>query len=112
VIDTRTYPVRLTRRIQGHLEGTQAYADIRAGRVPDNNPILYSLFTKWLDATNRKDGSCTIRVTKAEADLLRGYVAAQEAGAADNVGWEPSALGELNACRALLPQLTKITQEA
>jgi hypothetical protein len=101
-----TAPIRLTARILGHLDGAQATYDVRAGRVPDGDEELGSLFRKVEAAPVRKDGSATVSLTPGEAVALRGYVEAQAAGAADNVGPDdPWALAELNACRALLRKL-------
>jgi len=110
---TTYYKVRVSQRVLAHMEGSQAWADSRACRVPDNDPLLDDLIKQLRFNPSRSDGSTTIHVLPEAAALLAGYAGALEAGAADNVAsdmayGDRSSLAELNAARALLRSLRKI----
>ena len=95
---------RLTRRVWGFLEGTQAWADTRSGRPSHENPDDLSLMRKVRDAPTRKDGSAIVDLTPGEVEALLSYAEAMERAAADNA-WEPDGLADLNAARGMLRRI-------
>lgn len=93
--------VRVTRLILEHLEGTGAWQ--QDGHPYD--PEELSLMKKLQDAPRRKDRSVTVKLTYRERVFLAEHVEVEIIGAQDNIGSYPEALGEYNACRAMLNRL-------
>lgn len=99
--------VMISPRVWSHLEGTQAYADVRSDRY---NPEVYchTLLRKIRDTpTTRKDGRIAVRLTADEMSDLRHQVEAMREGAADNT-WDADGRADLFAANALLQQLAKV----
>lgn len=108
---TTTVRIRIGRRVVDHMDGTQAWANVRGG-MGDTDPSGYcsaadlSLVRKIAAAPNHKDRSCTVELTVPEAEALLGYVGAMEAGAADNT-WDADGRADLAAARGTLRWLAK-----
>lgn len=99
--------VMISRRVFLHLEGTQAYADLRFGGEPDPDAYCHTMIRKVIDApVTRKDGRFAVLLTGREAADLRHQVEAMREGAADNT-WDADGRADLFAANALLEQLRK-----
>jgi hypothetical protein len=100
--------VRLTRRILSHLDGSGLYQRY-PGSVYSNDPQVQAdadgLVEEIDGAKVRADGSVTIVLTAGELLVLRGQVEVLASASRDDAGWEPEALADLNAARALLRKL-------
>lgn len=106
----------VSQRIWGFLEGTQAYADLRAvgdgdatevSKSSREHPDDLSLVGKVVTApVTRKDRRFYIDVTAGEAESLRRYVEAMREGAADNT-WDADGRADLFAANSLLEQMRK-----
>lgn len=91
--------VRVSPTVVGFLCGTQAWQD------PGKDPLADGLMKKIADSPHAGN----VVLYEDEVAVLREYAEAMAGAAADNVGpFDPSALGELNAARALLRQLDKV----
>lgn len=99
------HKVRVTRPIREFMSGGQVWQDLQDRDESDaGDEFSVSLHRKIMTST-RKDRSVTVELNLEEAQTLWIYAGAQASGAADNVGNEPEALGELNASRALMRKL-------
>lgn len=107
-----TKKVRVTRTVLSHMEGSQAWADLRHERHDptwrSSDRAALGWVAKLYDAPCRKDGSCTVALTADEAAHLWEYVDVMAIGAADNVSHDPGALGEINAARGYMRQVRKL----
>lgn len=103
---TRT--VKVTRLIVGHLTKDRTWVGA--------DPLALALRTKVGRGRHLSGGSLAVELTGQERAVLRDMAVVQLAAAADRVmnppSWqdarESAALGEANACRALLRQLDKV----
>lgn len=107
---SETQKVRVSRRIQEFLEGSQAWADVRSNKDghPDDGDSM-SLVRKIMAASDAKDGSVTVELTFDEAKSLYGYTDVMTIGARDNAEFgDPSTTAEMNSGRALMAKLEKL----
>lgn len=91
-----TFSLRVSAAVQAFLEGTEAW------QTPGSDVLADAVMSKIRVARRHADGACRVHLTNDEAAVLREYADAMATGAADNVGIDASALGELNAGRALM----------
>lgn len=107
-----TKKVRVSRAILSHMEGSQAWADLRHERHDptwrSNDRAALAWVAKLYDTPSRKDGSVTVALTEDEAAHLAEYVDVMSIGARDNIGNDPGALGEVNAARGYMRQVHKL----
>jgi hypothetical protein len=112
----KTAKIRLSRAVLSFLDGS-GVGQCPAVRNPEAacsqrcSDDAHDFYRQILAAPNRKDGSVTVVVGKEGLSSLDSYAGAMEAGARDNVGHEPEALGELNAAVGLLRQVEKAWNE-
>jgi hypothetical protein len=111
------YRIRISRPIIGHLEGTSAWQEPHK-TLPDGRPYCHpaeiTLMAKVKAASVQSDGAVLVALTDAERQMLYEHTEVQIRGARDNAkdfrpGEPNEYLGELNACRALLRKLEKIS---
>lgn len=96
-------------RVESFLSGSGAYQTVqhRSANTQGDSPTQLSLMRKILDApVTRKDGRFYVELTAEEADDLRSYIEAMEAGARDNT-WDADGRADLFAATKLLEQMTK-----
>lgn len=81
--------------------------ETEAARNPEEDPEIAAVIQAVREAPDRKDGSCTIRISDPDQlDTLRIYMEAMETGAADNTH-DPDGIADLNAARAVLRALRR-----
>lgn len=102
--------VRITPTIIGFLRGTQAWADAARLDVSDEDPAAVSLMRKLRKGPLSKTQVIDLEVW--EMNALMDYAEALQDVARENVGdRDMAALGELNAARALIHQLSGLGVE-
>lgn len=112
----KTAKIRLSRAVLFFLSGS-GVGQCPAVRNPEAacsqrcSDDAHDFYRQILAAPKRKDCSVTVVVGKEGLISLDSYAGAMEAGARDNVGHDPEALGELNAAVGLLRQVEKAWQE-
>lgn len=106
------HKVRVSRKIQEFLEGTQIWADLNsnsAEALARENASSVSMMRKVRETNSRADGSVMIELDEEEAHSLYSYTDAMYIGARDNANFnEPWTTAEMNAGRALLDKLVKL----
>src|SRR4051812_14022686 len=96
--DTVTqFAVRLSSTVIEDLRGSQAWADVDADKLASaEHPADLSLVRKIKRVKRRADGSVTLDLTDEEVEALYLRAGWLVDKSRDNVGDDPTALGELN----------------
>ncbi|ATN87822.1 hypothetical protein SEA_BIGSWOLE_153 [Mycobacterium phage Bigswole] len=104
--------VRISRRVIGHLEGSDAWqSGQRAVASGHENQSTVDMMEAIKAASRRKDGSVTVDLDDDQRATLYEYADVMAIGARDNVTppgdpyGDNDALSDLNAARALMRQL-------
>lgn len=106
--DQTTTEVRISRRVIGHLEGSDAWqSGQRAVDSGYERQSTVDMTEAIKTARPRKDGSVTVRLNAEQRTTLHRMAYVMAVGAAENIGAYDEALADLNAARALMRQLNK-----
>lgn len=106
-----THRVRISARVLGHLEGSNAWQN---PTLDYNEAPEIDLMTAIKAAPARKDGSVIVELDATARTILYSYADVFAIGARDNVSapgdpyGDPGTLADLNAARALMRQLNTI----
>ena len=101
--------VRISSRVIGHLEGSDAWqsgwAAVECGYERGSTVQM----TEAIKAgKRRKDGSVSVWLSEEQCDALYRMADCMKLGAQDNLGWMPEALGDFNAARSLMKNLKRV----
>lgn len=104
-----TIKVRIPARAWAYIEGTQAWADRdRPEELAKDGAEAAAIWRKVHDAPTRKDGSCTVELSKEEREVFLDYATAWVLGPEDNAGPDDmDALHDLRSLRSLIGNLQK-----
>lgn len=101
-MNAHTMTLRLSRAVLDHLDGTSLFQQPDRLDLHGYGSAGHNLVTLVRRATRRSDGSVRVTLFDAEVDVLVDYVETWHATASSVIADETSALGEVNAARALL----------
>ena len=94
--------IRVSRAVRSYLDGGSLFSD-----EPNHGygTAGERMRDKIRAASGRKDGSVVVDLEVDEADILHDLADYMQDSAASDAGWNASALGDLNAGRALMRQI-------